>query len=391
VAHKVSVEELRAFAEDERLQRLEEALTRFNIFEAIGATNEELRHSNFLAFLLDPKQNHRLGDTFARALLTYPTVRPELNDLESFEHIDVLREHEHTDILIIDRVHRYAIIIENKIWSNESENQLGSYWDTICEEFPDLRVWGIFLTPSGYGASDSRYLPLSYRDVAKVLSSITRAEGTTIHPDVRFAIEHYVGMLRRFIVGNADTDALARQIYMRHSQAIALMNPASWQKWIKRHLEGLIRAENSGCVMDSADLAYIRFAAEEWDRAPALKTGMGWTGTGRLMLFDFYNFADSLSLHLFIGPGPEEGRENLCELCRQNQAVFTEPRKVDTRWWQVYDLKFLGKEDYEGLSDEELIDKIDTCWKHFVATDLTRINSVFKSADWLWQPQQQNS
>ncbi len=41
----------------------------FNIFEAMGATRQELRHSDFLAFLLDPHQTHGLGDALLRALL----------------------------------------------------------------------------------------------------------------------------------------------------------------------------------------------------------------------------------------------------------------------------------------------------------------------------------
>ena len=34
------------------LEKLEGMLSGFNIFEAIGAVNRELRHSDFLAFLL---------------------------------------------------------------------------------------------------------------------------------------------------------------------------------------------------------------------------------------------------------------------------------------------------------------------------------------------------
>ncbi len=47
--------------ENPELQRLEFLLDEFNIFEAIGAVRMELRHSDFLAFLLDPNQSHGLG------------------------------------------------------------------------------------------------------------------------------------------------------------------------------------------------------------------------------------------------------------------------------------------------------------------------------------------
>src|SRR3712207_3798178 len=43
---------------NEDLERLEALLDRFNIFEAIGVVRQELRHSDFLAYLFDPRGNH---------------------------------------------------------------------------------------------------------------------------------------------------------------------------------------------------------------------------------------------------------------------------------------------------------------------------------------------
>jgi hypothetical protein len=38
-------------------------------FEAIGMVRQEIRHSNFLAYLLDPARPHGIGDVALRALL----------------------------------------------------------------------------------------------------------------------------------------------------------------------------------------------------------------------------------------------------------------------------------------------------------------------------------
>src|SRR5215212_5763142 len=54
---------------NEDLDRLEALLDRFNIFEAIGMVSRELNHSQFLAYLLDPRGNHGMGDTFVKRLL----------------------------------------------------------------------------------------------------------------------------------------------------------------------------------------------------------------------------------------------------------------------------------------------------------------------------------
>lgn len=50
------------------LEELEDQLEKFNIFEAIGVVRQELRHSNFLAFLLDPKQNSGLAQSIQELL-----------------------------------------------------------------------------------------------------------------------------------------------------------------------------------------------------------------------------------------------------------------------------------------------------------------------------------
>jgi hypothetical protein len=49
------------------LERLEALLDRFNLFEALGIVRQELRHSDLLAFILDPRQPHGLGDAFLKA------------------------------------------------------------------------------------------------------------------------------------------------------------------------------------------------------------------------------------------------------------------------------------------------------------------------------------
>jgi hypothetical protein len=56
-------------ADASELEQIEGLLDRFNVFEAIGFVNQETMHSYFLAFLLDPRQSHDLGDLFLRGFL----------------------------------------------------------------------------------------------------------------------------------------------------------------------------------------------------------------------------------------------------------------------------------------------------------------------------------
>src|SRR5215212_9398812 len=64
------LEALRALQADAaELERIEELLDQFNVFEAIGFVNQEVKHSHFLAFLLDPRQNHGIGEHFLKRFL----------------------------------------------------------------------------------------------------------------------------------------------------------------------------------------------------------------------------------------------------------------------------------------------------------------------------------
>lgn len=86
------------------LERLEALLDRFNILEALGVVRQELRHSDFLAFLMDPRGNHGLGDTFVkrllqRALMVAGDVSVPLTPIElelwDLGRVEVRREWQH--------------------------------------------------------------------------------------------------------------------------------------------------------------------------------------------------------------------------------------------------------------------------------------------------------
>ena len=55
--------------DDPDLARLESLISESNIFQALGVVRAEVRHSQLLAFLLDPTESHRLGDAFLRRFL----------------------------------------------------------------------------------------------------------------------------------------------------------------------------------------------------------------------------------------------------------------------------------------------------------------------------------
>lgn len=54
------------FISDRDVSRMELILDKPNIFNALKIVQQEIRHSNFLAWLLNPNENHGLGELFLK-------------------------------------------------------------------------------------------------------------------------------------------------------------------------------------------------------------------------------------------------------------------------------------------------------------------------------------
>ena len=136
------------------LERLEALLDRFNIFEATRFVRQELRHSDFLAFLLDPQGNHGLGEVFVKRLLqrvlttadgASVAVTPIELELWDLDRIEVRREWQHVDVLLLDEEHKLVVIIENKVDSSERPGQLRRYLEVVESSFPGWRRVPVYL------------------------------------------------------------------------------------------------------------------------------------------------------------------------------------------------------------------------------------------------------
>jgi hypothetical protein len=129
---------------NENLEHLEDIVNDFNIFTSLNLINNEIRHSNFLSWIMNPKENHNLKDYFLSSLLKIISMRasssginaPSIFDIDnwSFIETEILREWRNIDILIKDDNHKLICVIENKIYSKEHSRQLRRYKEIVEEE-----------------------------------------------------------------------------------------------------------------------------------------------------------------------------------------------------------------------------------------------------------------
>ncbi|WP_343606047.1 PD-(D/E)XK nuclease family protein [Fluviicola sp.] len=135
---------------------------KYNIFQVLQLESEEVRlHSRFLADLLNPQGNHGLKSFFLRSFLDLvkeSTIFPDLNRVEV--HVEkyigpvTSTTGGQIDILLIDNLNN-ALIIENKIYAGDQENQLLRYSNFGKQlENRDGRFHIVYLTLQGNYASE---------------------------------------------------------------------------------------------------------------------------------------------------------------------------------------------------------------------------------------------
>ncbi|WP_317854809.1 PD-(D/E)XK nuclease family protein [Chakrabartyella piscis] len=157
------------------LNDLEPWTNRFNLFDILKISNTEIRHSNMIAWLLDPKENHGLDVSVLKGFmesLDFSTTNIQDVSLIKYNHFKVYREWKNIDLLLISDTDKIVICIENKIFSGEHDNQLNRYLDTICNHYPNYNHLFVYLTPNGDTPSDSEnWQNFAYTELIQIIET----------------------------------------------------------------------------------------------------------------------------------------------------------------------------------------------------------------------------
>ena len=217
---------------NDALRSLERRIGKFNIFHALRIERAEIRHSNFLGWILDPSASHEQGSLFLQAVLI-DLLRKMPQDIRPLDPallintvihgVNVLREFENIDLLITAKYPDIALVIENKTDSGEHSDQLRKYADRVLTLHPNLRPIFVLLSIDGIQATDARYMSYSYRDVHRVIGSCIQSEYAALATDVRIFIDHYLHLLESRFMQDPQVDKLLHDIYRQHRRAVDLL------------------------------------------------------------------------------------------------------------------------------------------------------------------------
>jgi len=157
----------------------------FNVFALLGVKTDEVRHSRFLAWLLNSRSDHRQGNMFLRAFVDLCDIAIPPDVLNKYH----VRTESSGSEAIIDimacRRTEFLIYLENKILAPEGSNQVDREFRDMQRagatlRVPEERQFAVFLTPDGrapVSGDATRWITVSYREIAaefdKLLPRIT--------------------------------------------------------------------------------------------------------------------------------------------------------------------------------------------------------------------------
>jgi hypothetical protein len=171
-----------------------------NLLDVFGIGRQEIPHSRFLAWLLDPRENHGLGTAFLDAFLrlAQKTCGHEFDaDLDA---VEVSRERSTDkgvpDITVIGT--DFLCVVENKVLAAEGLDQTQRYADAAESEasqegIPPDHLLLVFLSPRGSRPKDCRFHALAYPPLLQLLEGLL---SRPVSPIVDMAIRQFVFNLR---------------------------------------------------------------------------------------------------------------------------------------------------------------------------------------------------
>lgn len=224
----------RFVAENDDLLELEARIGRFNVFDALNVVRAEIRHSNFLAWLLNPSSSHGQGDLFlksvsmdilrkARSQGIDQAVSPVKLDAHDLHSIEVRREWRNIDLLVISHDPAFVFLIENKIGSSEHSNQLERYEKLVRDEFPTTSIQCVFLTKDGDEASKGNWVLYTYEDLHRSLARAVKQASGSLGADVAVVVNHYLDLIGTRFMENREIVELCQRIRANHRRAIDLI------------------------------------------------------------------------------------------------------------------------------------------------------------------------
>jgi len=219
----------------------------YNLFRALRSESDEVRlHSRFLGDLLNPNGGHNHGDHFLKLFLERFNLTITAKALVDIEYKNI-------DILI--RSGDTAIIVENKIYAGDQNEQLSRYYDVMKSEgFRNIEI--IYLTLTGYSPSDDSTVNLTKEFLDEHLTLANYEQ------DIYELIHRYIEV--------SATDAPLREALIQYSDIISKLTHKLENKEHMEELKQLLKTGDNLAAIPNVLAAYnevlVDYQLDIWER-----------------------------------------------------------------------------------------------------------------------------
>lgn len=383
--------------EDADFQNLEQSLDIFCPFEAVGMVSAEIRHSNFLSYILNPNRPHgfkgALLTTFLRSAMRIGHEKGlsagltpldiHLMDIGGFE---VRREWRNLDLLLIAPTSKLVVAVELKIDASQSKGQLAGYRRIVDEQWPDIgwRKVFIFLTKYDEKPDDLHWLPMPLALLIEAFKAFIS------HPEQAQAtlpnqmLSAYCAMAERHHMENRDLVQLAHAIWLRHEQALTFLMGHQPDTWAPIHQALLFRADQIVEAVNRQGVSSVtlqrdhdanrilRFAIIEWDKIPGMLQANEWTSSNRLLLYELKFEKSEVNAHLYMGPGGGPARQSILDAL----ASMRKSKKSTTRWTRIESRTLLSAAEAINADVEAVVDRIVAEFARYITVSTNQVNAL---------------
>ena len=294
----MNIEELKSqydkLLKNEDFDKLDLGLKNPNIFQILRISKNEIRHSNFLSWLLDPNESHKLGDIFLKRFLREVFSSDKFGDIDQVDvegmdlsKVEIQREWKNIDILI--KLENVVVCVENKVLSKEHSNQLKRYKEIIENQFPNHHQTFVYLNPEGDTSEDESdtYEPISYEFIVESLDRIISVYGESLNEQVKNYIKDYITIIKRELMGTDKLTELSKKIYQNHKELFDFIidHKPDVLDGVKSIFEKQI--QKRGWILGSPGKNYLRFTTPKVSELTYINQGSNGWRNKESFLFEF--------------------------------------------------------------------------------------------------------
>lgn len=385
--------------EDEAFQKIERTLRVFCPFEAMGMVDAEIRHSNFLAAMLDPFGPHGLGEQLLRSFID--SILVKLGPLSGFSRLSlhlrnldeaiIRREWNHIDLLVELPSARLVLVFELKINARESRGQLDAYNTIVNKQWPAIgeRPWHrlfFFLTPDILKPSNDVWQAIGYHIVTDAIRVVLKRNAPNTSPALMM-LSAYSDMLRRHHMKDDELAEIAQSLWKRHPEALRFLmdqqpdETGDLSSLIKARLSEIAKAastESISLIANDASEPTARLYVSGWNSFQDKVKSNGAASARHLVWIAIRCQRGQVYGRLVLGPGPREIRE----------AIFNEVRhqmereaNLSDSWTRLASVVLLASPDLSGEVDQEkVIQKLIEQLKGFIGEKVSKFDKPIRSA-----------